>query len=308
MQLRVGCEFQYQSLSPTPALVLVQPHPDPPHSVVTETWELTPPTNRHGYGDLFRNQVQRLTLPVGPSTLRYDAIVEVSPEPDPVALDAIEWPVQDLPDDVLVFTLASRYCLTESLSQVAWHLFGQAQPGWARVQAICDWIHVNIRYGLLQSTPLTTAVDVYVAGGGMCRDFAHLAITFCRCLNIPARYVFGYMPDIGVTGPQPPMDFHAWFEAYLGDRWWTFDARFNTPRIGRIPIGIGRDAVDVAMVTTYGAATFRSMVVWTDEVDGSGDEPSTTDRPAQSPGTSEGLILGSGPTRPSDRDREAVAG
>ena len=166
----------------------------------------------------------------------------------------------------MVYTLASRYCLTETLSQVAWHLFGGTEPGWARVQAVCDWIHENIRYGLLKSTPLTTAVDVYVGGGGMCRDFAHLAITFCRALNIPARYVFGYMPDIGVPGPHPPMDFHAWFEAYLGDRWWTFDARFNRPRIGRIPIGIGRDAVDVAMITTYGPAAFHRMVVWTDEV------------------------------------------
>ncbi len=294
MQLRVGCEFQYQSQSPTPALVLVQPHPDLPHTVVREDWELTPAIDRHGYLDLFQNRVERMTLPVGPSTLRYDAIVEVSPDPDPVGLDAIEWSVQELPDDVLVYTLASRYCLTESLSQVAWHLFGQAPPGWTRVQAVCDWINANIRYGLLQSTPLTTAVDVYVAGGGMCRDFAHLAITFCRCLNIPARYVFGYMPDIGVTGPQPPMDFHAWFEAYLGDRWWTFDARFNTPRIGRIPIGLGRDAVDVAMVTTYGAASFRSMVVWTDEVGTGSDDAHPGDQPAQPPGTSEGLVLGSG--------------
>ncbi len=305
MQLRVGCEFQYQSLSPTPALVLVQPHPDLPHSVVREEWDLTPAVARHGYLDLFANRVERLTLPVGSSTLRYDAIVEVSRDPDPVALDAIEWGVQDLPDEVLVYTLASRYCLTESLSQVAWHLFGQVSPGWTRVQAICDWINENIQYGLLQSTPLTTAIDVYVAGGGMCRDFAHLAITFCRCLNIPARYVFGYMPDIDVTGPQPRMDFHAWFEVYLGDRWWTFDARFNRPRIGRIPIGLGRDAVDVAMVTTYGAANFRSMVVWTDEVDGPGGEQPTVDRPAQSPGTSEGLILGSGHDL---RDHEAVPG
>jgi transglutaminase-like putative cysteine protease len=300
MQLRVGCEFQYESQSPTPALVLVEPHPDPPHRIVRESWETSPSTPRHGYQDLFGNCVERLTLPVGPSTLRYDAIVEVTAEPDPVALDAVEWNVEDLPDEVLVYTLASRYCLTESLSQVAWHLFGQVQPGWARVQAICDWIHENIRYGLLQSTPLTTAVDVYVAGGGMCRDFAHLAITFCRCLNIPARYVFGYMPDIGVTGPQPAMDFHAWFEVYLGDRWWTFDARFNTPRIGRIPVGLGRDAVDVAMVTTYGAARFRRMVVWTEEADAGTDDSHDEDGPGQTAQSTEGLVLGSGRSQAAD--------
>ncbi len=144
--------------------------------------------------------------------------------------------------------------------------------GWARVQAVCDWINENIQYGL-KSTGLTTAVDVYEARGGICRDFAHLAVTFCRALNIPARYVFGYMPDIGIPPPYPAMDFHAWFEVYLSSRWWTFDARFNTPRIGRIPIGRGRDAVDVAMVTTYGAANFRQMTVWSDVISGEAQRP-----------------------------------
>ncbi|MDQ6908880.1 MAG: transglutaminase family protein, partial [Chloroflexota bacterium] len=157
------------------------------------------------------------------------------------------------------------YCLSDALSNTAWELFGGSEMGWARVQAVCDWIHDNIVYGL-KSTGLTTAVDVYEARGGICRDFAHLGVTFCRALNIPARYVFGYMPDIGIPPPYPAMDFHAWFEVYLGGRWWTFDARFNTPRIGRIPIGRGRDAVDVAMVTTYGAANFRQMTVWSDVV------------------------------------------
>jgi transglutaminase-like putative cysteine protease len=175
---------------------------------------------------------------------------------------------------VLVYTLPSRYCLSDALSNAAWDLFGSAEPGWARVQAVCDWIHANIRYGQ-QSTPLTTALDVYEARGGVCRDFAHLGVTLCRALNFPARYVFGYMPDIGIPPPHPPMDFHAWFEVYLADRWWTFDARFNTPRIGRIPIGRGRDAVDVAMMTTYGPAQFQEMRVWTDlaEVEAAPDAP-----------------------------------
>ncbi len=294
MHLRLGCEFEYDSPAPTPAVVLVQPHPDPAHRIVREGWETDPAIDRHGYLDLFRNRCHRLVLPNGPSTLRYDAVVEVSEEPDPVAPDTPQLAVEDLPDEVLIYTLASRYCLTETLSQVAWNLFGTTEPGWARVQAVCDWIHQNIRYGALRSTPLTTAVDVYVAGGGMCRDFAHLAITFCRALNIPARYVFGYMPDIGVPPPYPPMDFHAWFETYLGDRWWTFDARFNTPRIGRVPIGVGRDAVDVAMVTTYGPAAFRRMVVWTDEAH-VGTEGAEAGKPeTETRERSEALVLGRG--------------
>jgi transglutaminase-like putative cysteine protease len=298
MLLHVGCEFGYDSPAETPAVVLVRPHPVPAHRIVRERWEIDPPVASHGYLDQFQNRCERLVLPQGSSKLCYDAVVEVSGEPDPVAPEARQLPVEALPDETIVYTLASRYCQTESLSQVAWHLFGQTPPGWARVQAVCDWIHQNIRYGLLKSTTQTTAVDVYVAGGGMCRDFAHLAVTFCRALNIPARYVFGYMPDIGVPGPHPPMDFHAWFEVYLGDRWWTFDARFNTPRIGRIPIGIGRDAVDVAMVTTYGPAAFHHMEVWTDEVaDGTdGAEPDAASRSA-GPSQSEALVLGRGEDR-----------
>jgi transglutaminase-like putative cysteine protease len=295
MRLRVGCQFAYESPAPTPAVVLVRPHPAPDHRIVREEWTIDPETPSHGYLDLFQNRCERLVLPTGWSTLRYDAVVEVSGEPDPVAPDAAQLPVEQLPDETLVYTLASRYCQTETLSQVAWHLFGQSSPGWARVQVVCDWVHAHIRYGLFKSTPLTTAVDVYVAGGGMCRDFAHLAITFCRALNIPARYVFGYMPDLGVPEPHTPMDFHAWFEAYLGDRWWTFDARFNTPRVGRIPVGIGRDAVDVAMVTSYGPALFRRMDVWADEDAGGDDDAGTlVAAGAGVPGQSEALVLGRG--------------
>lgn len=273
MELRVGCEFQYDSMNNTPAVVLVEPHIVPPHHIVWEEWSISPDVPQQTYHDMFQNTIRRLVLPVGTSVLRYDAIVEVSSEPDIVAVDAQQCPIEELPNDVLVFTLASRYCQSEALSQVAWHLFGKTTPGWSRVQAICDWLHTNIQYGKILSTPTTTSVDVYVAGGGMCRDFAHLAITFCRALNIPARYVFGYMPDIAVYGEMPAMDFHAWFEVWLDDRWWTFDARFNFPRIGRIPVGIGRDAVDVAMVTTWGNAQFSRMIVWADLHRPGDDEP-----------------------------------
>jgi len=265
MRIRVGCEFLYEATWPTAAVLLVEARDDDPHRILHETWKPLPDLPTHDYYDFYRNRCQRLTLPVGPSSLTYDAVVEISGDPDEVETAAIQHPVEDLPDDVIIFTLPSRYCLSDALSNTAWELFGASAMGWARVQAVCDWIHDNITYGL-KSTGLTTAVDVYEARGGICRDFAHLGVTFCRALNIPARYVFGYMPDIGIPPPYPAMDFHAWFEVYLGGRWWTFDARFNTPRIGRIPIGRGRDAVDVAMVTTYGAANFRQMTVWSDVV------------------------------------------
>ena len=265
MRIRVGCDFIYEATWPAPTVLLVKARDDDPHRILHESWQPHPDMPTHDYHDLYHNRCQRLTLPVGPSALMYDAVVEISGDPDEVDVSAIQHPVEELPDDVVLFTLPSRYCLSDALSNTAWELFGGSAMGWARVQAVCDWIHDNITYGL-KSTGLTTAVDVYEARGGICRDFAHLGVTFCRALNIPARYVFGYMPDIGIPPPYPAMDFHAWFEVYLGNRWWTFDARFNTPRIGRIPIGRGRDAVDVAMVTTYGAANFRQMTVWSDVI------------------------------------------
>ena len=267
MRIRVGCEFLYEATWPAPAVLLVQARDDDPHRILHEAWETTPALPTRDYYDLYRNRCQRITLPLGPASLRYDALVEISGDPDDVDVTTPQCAVEDLPDELIFYTLPSRYCLSEALANTAWELFGGSEPGWARVQAVCDWINANIEYGA-KSTPLTTALDVYAARGGICRDFAHLGVTFCRALNIPARYVFGYMPDIGIPPPYPAMDFHAWFEAYLGNRWWTFDARFNTPRIGRIPIGRGRDAVDVAMVTTYGAANFRQMTVWSDVVAG----------------------------------------
>jgi transglutaminase-like putative cysteine protease len=199
-------------------------------------------------------------------------------------------PVEELPDDVLHYTLPSRFCLSDMLSDTAWQLFGSIEPGWARVQAICDWVHTNIRFQYGTSNSMTTALDIYEQKVGVCRDLTHLAVTFCRALNIPTRYVFGYLPDIGVPPPDAPMDFCAWMEVYLDGRWWTFDPRNNMPRIGRVLIGRGRDALDVAMVTTYGSPRLQSMTVWADEV------------PAQSVGvpTPATVTTGNAPTERED--------
>ena len=186
----------------TPAVLLVQARDDDPHRILHETWEPNPPLPTQNYYDLYHNRCQRLILPVGPSALRYDALIEIAGDPDDVDRLHPQLPVEELPDDLIFYTLPSRYCLSDALSNTAWELFGGSDPGWARVQAVCDWINANIEYGG-KSTPLTTALDVYNARGGICRDFAHLGVTFCRALNIPARYVFGYMPDIGIPPPYP---------------------------------------------------------------------------------------------------------
>lgn len=271
MQVRVGCEFQYEVQVATPSVLQVQPHEVGDHRLVRETWDTEPRIADAIYRDLFGNICRRLTLPQGAVTLRYDAICEVPDRFDDLAEDAAEVPIGDLPDDALLYTLPSRYCLSDVLARTAWELFGQVQPGWSRVQAICDWVHNNLHFQYGTSTPLTTAVDVYVAREGVCRDFTQLGISFCRALNIPARYVFGYLPDIGVPPPDAPMDFCAWFEAYLGGRWYTFDPRNNVPRTARVVIGRGRDALDVAMVTSFGAPRLVKMEVWADEYTGDRD-------------------------------------
>ena len=265
MRLRLGCRFEHDAATPTAAIVLVEPHFDAAGGIVAERWVSEPPVEATGYVDLYGNRCRRLVLPEGVSAFAYDALVTVSPDPEALpGPEDVQHRIEALPDELLHWLLASRLCESDTLSEQAWELFGGTTPGVERVQAVCDWIHGNVEYGVA-SVPTTATVEVFERRGGMCRDFAHLGVTFCRALGIPARYVFGYMPDVGVPGPYPPMDFHAWFEVWLGSRWWTFDARFNVPRIGRLPIGRGRDAVDVAMVTTYGVATLRRMHVWTDE-------------------------------------------
>lgn len=266
MHIRVGCEFSYEATWPTPTVLLVQPHPSEPHTIVREEWKFSTPLPMRTYHDVYGNLCQRILLPTGEHVFSYDALVEVPDAWDEIAPDAPQLPVEDLPDDVLLYTLPSRFCLSDVLSDTAWQLFGNTKPGWERVQAICDWVHTTIRFQYGASTALTTAVDIYEQKVGVCRDFTHLAVTFCRAMNIPTRYVFGYLPDIGVPVSDAPMDFCAWMEVYLGGRWWTFDPRNNERRIGRILIGRGRDALDVAMVTSYGSPTLRQMTVWADEV------------------------------------------
>ncbi len=234
------------------ATVQVRPRSDARHQLVTESWSTRPPVPIDEYADYYGNPVKRLVMPQGELNLRYDAVVAVPDEPDLDASAAPQLPVDEIPGELLHFTLPSRYCLSDQLMGMAWELFGQTEPSGARVHAVCDWVHDN------------TAVDVLEQRKGVCRDLAHLAITFCRSLNIPARYVFGYLPDLYVPPDPAPMDFAAWMEVYLGDRWWTFDPRNNARRVGRVLIGRGRDALDVAMLTTFGPAAFKSMVVWAD--------------------------------------------
>jgi transglutaminase-like putative cysteine protease len=254
-------------------VMLVRAQPDGEHQMLYESSWTDPQIPINEYVDAFDNHCWRLVAPTGRLRVRYDALVAIAGEPDPVVPDAPLVPVEQLPDSTLVFTLPSRYIQSDLLVTMAWELFGSTPPTWERVQAVCDWVHTNIRYETASSNPTISAMDVYQRRIGVCRDFALLATAFCRALNIPARYTFGYFPDIAVEPPDVPMDFHAWFEAYLGDRWYPFDARHNTPRIGRVVIGRGRDAVDVAMATQYGASRLDNMTVWADEVPTTDDGP-----------------------------------
>jgi transglutaminase-like putative cysteine protease len=261
--VRVGCEFSYEAEA-NPSLWQVRPRPDGAHRMVRETWE--PPAAVQTYLDAYGNECDRLTLPVGLSTLRYDATVDVPNEDDAVDPAAQQSSIDDLPDETFVYLLPSRFCWPDALHEAAWELFSSTMEGAERVLAVTEWVHDAISYKVGASDERTTALDVFESRLGVCRDYTHLGITLCRALNIPARYVSGYLPDIGVTPPDLPMDFCTWFEAWLGDRWWPFDPRNNEPRIGRVVIARGRDALDTAMVTTWGGPTLLSMKVWADEV------------------------------------------
>jgi len=219
----------------------------------------------HEYSDSYGNICTRFLAPAGQLRLWNSTLIEDSGLPDPVAWDAREIPPQELPDEVLVFLLNSRYCEVDQLSAIAVELFGNVAPGWNRVQAICNWVNSKVTFNYGFARPTKTALDVFTERVGVCRDYQHLAVTFCRCLNIPARYVAGYLGDIGVP-PLPPMDFSAWFEVYLDHRWWAFDARNNKPRIGRVLMATGRDAADVAFLTSFGSSTMTWFEVVSDEV------------------------------------------
>ncbi len=261
LTVRVGCEFRHQLAFATPAIFMVRPAGSRDAEVLHESWTMNPPGAYHDYTDVYGNVCRRTIFPAGTSTLTYEANVVVPGEPDPADFNVQQSLVEALPDDVLVYTLPSRFCLSDELASEAWRLFGYTTPGWARVQAIVDFVHEYVNFGYESTHPTKTSSDVYASRTGVCRDFAHLAIAFVRAMSIPARYAFGYIPDIDVPISDAPMDFAAWFEVYLGGRWWTFDPRNNQRRRGRVLIARGRDALDVAMVTTYGNALLLGMTV-----------------------------------------------
>ena len=267
MQIRIGYEIVYDCPQPTPMILTLNVHYTrvsdlvvPDHLVTRPSVPLT------AYRDGFGNWCTRVVAPAGKFRISTEAVLNDSGERDVVAPWAGQNAVQDLPEETLVFLLGSRYCETDLLSEDAWRLFHQSPEGWARVQAICDFVHGHVKFGYEHARATKTAAQTYAERVGVCRDYTHLAIAFCRCMNIPARYCTGYVSDIGEPPPYAPMDFAAWFEAYLGGRWYTFDARNNSPRIGRILIARGRDAADVAISNTFGPNRLESFKVWTDEV------------------------------------------
>jgi transglutaminase-like putative cysteine protease len=267
MKIRVGFELAYEFAQSTPMLLMLNVHPSRASDLLKpDQLQVSPLVPVTRYLDAFGNICRRLTAPAGQIEIFTDAVVADSGLSDEVNPAARQHEVSELPHDALVYLLASRYCETERLMNLAWSNFGRTPTGWARVQAICDFVHRHIAFGYEHARATMTAWDVFNEGKGVCRDYAHLAITFCRCMNIPARYCTGYLGDIGMMPPYGPMDFAAWFEAYLGGRWYTFDARNNIPRIGRVLIGLGRDAADVPITHTFGPNTLVSFKVWTDEV------------------------------------------
>lgn len=267
MELRVGYEMLYDFPQPTPMITVLGTHfTRASDIIVPDILTIRPVSRITPYRDLFGNWCSRLTAPAGRVRLAADGVVRDSGLPDPIAASAIQHAVEDLPADTLVYLLGSRYCETDELSDAAWQLFGNSQPGWARVQAICEFVHHHIAFGYEHARATKTAAQAYREGKGVCRDFAHLAITFCRCMNIPARYCTGYLSDIGTPKPWAAADFAGWFEAYLGGSWHTFDPRNLVPRIGRILIAQGRDASDVPITQTFGPNTLVSFKVWTDEI------------------------------------------
>ena len=266
MKIRCGYEIAFDCKGETPMLLMLSTRPErAPDLREPERLVADPPAPVRQYLDSFGNRVSRVLAPPGRITFRSDFLVSDSGLPDPVAADARQHAVQDLPDEALLYLLASRYCETEHLIAEAWSLFGATPLGWPRVQAIVDYTHQRIRFGYPHARATRTAVEAHSEQMGVCRDFAHLAVTLCRCMNIPARYCTGYLGDIGVPASDAAMDFSAWFEVYLGGAWHTFDARHNKPRIGRIVMAHGRDATDVAISTAFGSAELVGFEVVTRE-------------------------------------------
>ena len=267
MQIRVGFEIEYLCPAPTPMMLALSIHYSRAKDlIIPDLLVADPPVAFNTYRDLFGNWCTRIVAPQGRLVLRTDALVYDAGLPDTVLPSLHQMPVEQLPEAVLVYLLGSRYCETDQLSDMAWREFGDGPTGWARVQTICDFVHQHIEFGYQHARRTRTAMQAFNEGQGVCRDYAHLAIALCRCMNIPARYCTGYLGDIGIPASREPMDFAAWFEAYLGGHWYTFDARNNTPRIGRVLMARGRDACDVALTNTFGPNTLQRFTVWADEV------------------------------------------
>ncbi len=266
MKIRFGYELIYTCSQPVPMILMLHSHQSRsadllhPDRMITE-----PELPLDIYADAFGNTCTRIVAPAGGIRITADGLIRDTGLPDPTCPHAEEHPIEVLPHDALVFLLGSRYCETERLMDEAWRLFSHLAPGWDRVQAVCDFTHQHITFGYEFARPTKTASEAYTERQGVCRDYAHLAITLLRCLNIPARYCTGYLGDIGVTLPEAPMDFAGWLEAYVGGAWHTFDPRNNQRRIGRILIARGRDAADVAISTAFGPNTLQVFRVWTDE-------------------------------------------
>ena len=266
IRLRVGYELTYTCPQDTPMILLVNIHYSRASDlIIPDQLTTNPPVPNSAYRDGFGNWCHRILAPAGRIQLRATGLIYDSGLPDPCFPDMPQHLVQDLPEETLVFLLGSRYCETDRLSETAWQLFSHTPPGWRRVQAICDFVHQQIYFNYQNARVTRTAYEAFNERTGVCRDYAHLAIAFCRCMNIPARYCTGYLSDLGTPPPYGVPDFAAWFEVYLGGQWHTFDPRNNTPRLGRILMARGRDASDVAITTTFGPNLLESFTVWTHE-------------------------------------------
>lgn len=267
MQIKVGYELIYECPKPTPMILTLNIHYSRAADITApDRMQTNPRVPITPYRDSFGNWCSRIVAPQGEITISNDAIVNDSGEIPVVNFSAAQTAVENLPGETLVFLLGSRYCETDRLTEIAWSLFESTPPGWQRVQAICDYVHNHITFGYQYARPTKTALEAFNEGNGVCRDFTHLAIAFCRCMNIPARYCTGYLGDIGVPAAPYPMDFSAWIEVFLDGQWYTFDPRNNMPRIGYILIAKGRDAADVPLSNVFGPNTLKSFNVWTDEV------------------------------------------
>lgn len=271
MLIRFGFEIEIDSMAPLPILAALSTHSEIGGRFIGEDRvRCDPPVPTREYLDISGNRITRLVAPSGRLKLWSDCAIDIDGAPDPVVLGARQHAVEDLPDNVLQHLVASRYCDSDALSAFAWRQFGDVADGWLRVQAICDFVHADTTFGYKFGRASKMASDVHLEKTGVCRDFAHLAITLCRAMNIPARYASGYLGDIGVPFSGPG-DFCAWFEVFLDGQWFTFDARYNMPRVGRILMVRGADAVDVAMITSFGSYTLAYFRVWTEEIKGDTD-------------------------------------